>query len=50
VSKARLDFPDPDNPVSTTSLFLGIFTSKFFKLCKEAPLIEIKSLKLLSFK
>jgi hypothetical protein len=49
VSKAREDLPDPDNPVITTSLFLGIFTSKFFRLCNAAPVIVIKSLKLLSF-
>ena len=32
VSKASEDFPDPERPVTTTSLFLGIFTEIFFKL------------------
>src|SRR5690606_39708999 len=39
ISKAKLDFPDPERPVMTTSLFLGMATSKFFKLWSLAPLI-----------
>ena len=41
VLKAKLLFPEPLNPVSTTSLFLGIETEMFFKLCTRAPLIMI---------
>ena len=41
VSKASDDFPDPDNPVITTSLLRGISTSMFFRLLTRAPLIEI---------
>jgi len=43
MSKAKLDFPEPDNPVMTTNLFLGITTSIFFKLCNLAPLIMMFS-------
>jgi hypothetical protein len=39
----REDLPDPDTPVTTTSLFLGISTSIFFRLCILAPLIKIGS-------
>jgi hypothetical protein len=39
VSKAKLDLPDPDNPVKTTSFSFGTFTETFFKLCSEAPII-----------
>ena len=38
VSKAKLDLPEPDNPVKTTSEFLGISIEIFFKLCSRAPL------------
>ena len=41
VSKARLDLPEPDRPVSTTRLSLGISTSIFLRLCSLAPLILI---------
>jgi hypothetical protein len=41
VSNAKLDLPDPDNPVIVTSLFLGIATSIFLRLCSFAPLIRI---------
>src|SRR5512139_2417570 len=41
ISKPRVDFPEPDNPVRTTSWFLGISTSIFFRLCRRAPRIEI---------
>ena len=37
VSKARLDFPDPDKPVNTISLSRGISTLTFFRLCSRAP-------------
>ncbi len=39
VSKAKLDLPEPDNPVKTTSFSFGTFTETFFKLCSEAPII-----------
>src|ERR1700733_890496 len=41
VSKASEDFPEPDNPVNTTSLSLGISTSTFFRLCSRAPRMVI---------
>src|SRR5580700_842722 len=37
VSKARLDLPDPDSPVMTTSLSRGISTEMFLRLCTRAP-------------
>src|SRR3954451_24401090 len=37
VSKARLDLPDPDSPVTTTSLSRGISTLTFLRLCTRAP-------------
>src|SRR5699024_2448464 len=37
VSKANELFPEPDKPVITTNLSLGISTSRFFKLCVLAP-------------
>src|SRR4051812_41250806 len=37
VSKARLDLPDPESPVTTTSLSRGISTSIFLRLCTRAP-------------
>src|SRR5438270_13919977 len=37
VSNARLDFPDPDSPVTTTRLSRGISRETFFKLCTRAP-------------
>jgi hypothetical protein len=41
VSKASEDFPEPETPVITTSLSLGIFRLAFFRLCTLAPLISI---------
>src|SRR5437879_3900156 len=41
LSKARDDFPEPLNPVITTSLSRGISTWRFFRLCWRAPLILI---------
>ena len=43
VSKAREDFPEPERPVSTTSLSRGMVTSMFFKLCSLAPCTTILS-------
>src|SRR5260370_27434195 len=37
VSKARLDLPEPDRPVITTSLSRGISTDIFLRLCTRAP-------------
>src|SRR5262249_50792136 len=37
VSKARLDFPEPERPVTTTSLSRGISSETFFRLCTRAP-------------
>src|SRR5439155_809642 len=37
VSKARLDLPDPERPVTTTSLSRGISTDMFLRLCTRAP-------------
>src|SRR5438105_3795362 len=37
VSKASEDFPDPLRPVITVSVFLGISTLMFFRLCWRAP-------------
>ena len=34
------DFPEPDTPVSTTSLLCGMSTEMFFRLCTLAPLTE----------
>jgi len=44
VSKAKEDFPDPDTPVITVNLFLGMDTLMFFKLWTLAPLISMCSL------
>src|SRR5580765_4844482 len=41
VSKASDDFPDPESPVKTTSLSLGIVRSMSFKLCSRAPRMTI---------
>ena len=41
VSKAKVDLPDPDKPVITINLSLGISKFIFFKLCSLAPLIRI---------
>ena len=37
VSNARLDLPDPESPVTTTSLSRGISTEIFLRLCTRAP-------------
>src|SRR5690606_3454456 len=41
VSNAKLDFPEPDNPVITTNLLRGITTSICLRLCRYAPLMMI---------
>ena len=41
VSNASEDLPEPDKPVITVNLFLGISTLMFFKLCNLAPLINM---------
>src|SRR5690606_19148466 len=41
VSKAKDDFPEPERPVTTTNLFLGMATSISFRLCSPAPLISM---------
>gem|GEM_PF-4410186 len=38
VSKARLDFPEPETPVTTVSWFRGISTSTLLRLWTRAPL------------
>jgi hypothetical protein len=43
VSNAREDLPLPLTPVNTTSLFLGIEISMFFRLCSRAPVTSINS-------
>ena len=43
VSNASDDFPEPDSPVITTSLSLGISIFMFFRLCSFAPFITILS-------
>src|SRR5437660_180624 len=37
VSNAKDDFPDPLSPVITVSVFRGISTLMFFRLCWRAP-------------
>ena len=37
----REDLPDPERPVTTTSLFFGILTLIFFRLLLLAPIISI---------
>src|SRR5436190_180946 len=41
VSKARLDFPEPESPVMTISLSRGISTETFLRLCTRAPCTAI---------
>src|SRR4029077_21248438 len=41
VSKARLDLPEPDRPVSTVNVSRGISTSMFLRLCSRAPRMEM---------
>ena len=43
VSKARLDLPEPDSPVITTSRLRGMSRSMFFRLCVRAPRTRIKA-------
>ena len=43
MSNARVLLPDPETPVITTRLFLGIVTSMFLRLCSLAPLTTILS-------
>ena len=43
VSNARLDLPEPDRPVMTTSLSRGIETSTLRRLCSRAPRMTIAS-------
>src|SRR5947209_2505037 len=37
VSKARLDLPEPDSPVTTISLSRGSSSDMFLRLCTRAP-------------
>src|SRR5580700_8546252 len=37
VSKARLDLPEPERPVTTISLSRGISSDTFLRLCTRAP-------------
>src|SRR4051812_11302766 len=48
VSKASEDFPEPERPVTTTSLSRGISTSMFLRLCSRAPLTTILSIALVT--
>ena len=41
VSKARLDLPDPESTVTTTSLSRGISSEMFLRLCTRAPWTEM---------
>ena len=41
VSNARELLPEPETPVITTNLFLGMITSMFFRLCSLAPFMMI---------
>jgi hypothetical protein len=43
VSKAREDLPEPESPVTTINLFLGILMLIFFKLFCLALIISINS-------
>ena len=43
VSNAKEDFPEPESPVITTNLSLGISKLTFFKLWTFAPFIIIES-------
>src|SRR5699024_1097863 len=44
VSNAREDFPEPDRPVKTTRLSLGISKCTFLRLCSRAPRMRRESL------
>src|SRR5688500_3228089 len=41
VSNARLDFPDPESPVTTVRRSRGSSTEMFFRLCTRAPCTAI---------
>src|SRR5436309_7550624 len=41
VSKARVDLPDPDKPVTTTSWSRGMSIERFLRLCSRAPRIRM---------
>src|SRR5215471_2240511 len=41
VSKARLDLPEPESPVTTTRLSRGISSEMFFRLWTRAPCTAI---------
>ena len=41
MSNARLDFPEPESPVTTISLSRGISTEMFLRLCTRAPCTAI---------
>ena len=40
-SFTKVDFPEPETPVTQLNTPNGIFTFKFFKLCSFAPIISI---------
>src|SRR3954451_24825222 len=44
VSKARLDLPDPESPVMTTSELRGSLRWRSLRLCSRAPEMTISSL------
>ena len=44
VSKASEDLPEPESPVITTSLSLGMVKSIFFRLWVRAPLTKMESM------
>ncbi len=41
VSIVSDDLPEPETPVTTINLFLGISTVTFYRLCIRAPLIRM---------
>ena len=43
MSNARLDFPDPDNPVNTVKVFRGMEWLMHLRLCSLAPTIVMYS-------
>ena len=49
VSNANEDLPEPERPVITVNLSLGISKSIFFKLCCFAPLTWINFIYLIFF-
>src|ERR1700730_6440248 len=52
VSKARLDLPEPERPVTTMSLSRGISTEMFLRLCTRAPwtAMVVRALALVAFR